>query len=59
MSDYRVQFQDSSGWRNCITMSAQSTPHRILIEMKNAQSMYPRSRIRVVDENDRIIDILN
>lgn len=58
MSYYYIQFQDNSGWRNCTTMSASSGPERLFLEMKSAQSCYPRYRIRVVDDNGRLIDSL-
>lgn len=58
MSSYYVQFQDNSGWRNCVTLSASNGPERLLQEMKSAQSCYPGYRIRVVDDNGRLIDSL-
>lgn len=58
ISNYYVQFQDSAGWRNCVTMDAKTGPDQLLREMKSAQSSYPRSRIRVIDDNGRLIDSL-
>lgn len=58
MSNYYVQFQDNSGWRNAVTLSASNGPERLLQEMKSAQSCYPGYRIRVVDDNGRLIDSL-
>jgi hypothetical protein len=58
MQDYHVQYRDSGGWRTCITMSSSNGPERILIEMENAQAMYPGYDIRVVDGDGRLIDFL-
>ena len=58
MSNYYVQWQDNSGWRNCVTLSSKNGPERLLMEMKGAQSCYPGYRIRVVDEDGRLIDSL-
>ena len=58
MDEYHVQFQDNSGWRNCTSLSAKNGPERLLQEMKSAQACYPGYRIRVVDDNGRLIDSL-
>lgn len=51
-----VQYQDSTGnWR---AASYTASTNNLIFEMKNAQQAYPNSRIRAVDENDRIVDIL-
>lgn len=54
-----IQFLDNSGWRNCVTMSATNNAERILIEMRSAAQSYPGYRIRAVDEDGRVVDILN
>ena len=59
MQNLYVQFQDISGWRTCITLSASNGPQRLLIEMHNAQACYPGHRIRIVDEDGRLVDLLN
>lgn len=52
-----IQYQDVSGnWRG-ITQT-QNIPAMILSEMRSAQSNYPNSRVRAVDSNGRIVDIL-
>jgi hypothetical protein len=56
--NYYVQWQDSSGWRTCVTMDANNTAERVYQEMKNAQACYPGYRIRVVDDDGRLIDML-
>lgn len=58
VQNYYVQFQDLSGWRTCLTMSATNGPQRLLIEMRNAKECYPGHRIRVVDDDGRLIDLL-
>lgn len=58
MSNYYVQFQDNSGWRNAVTLSARSTAERLFQEMKGVQACYPGYRVRVVDDNGRLIDSL-
>jgi hypothetical protein len=59
MSNIHVQFLDNSGWRNCATLSASNNAERILIEMRSAAQSYPGHRIRAVDEDGRVVDILN
>jgi len=59
IQNYYVQFQDLSGWRTCSTMSATNGSQRLLIEMETAQRYYPGHRIRIIDDEGRVIDILN
>lgn len=58
MSDYYVQFLDSSGWRTCVTLDSNNTPQRLQMEMEMASRYYPGCRIRVVDQDGRLIDML-
>ncbi len=58
MRNYYVQFQDGAGWRNAVTLSASNNAERLLQEMKSAQACYPGCRIRVVDDDGRLIDSL-
>lgn len=58
VQNYYVQFQDLSGWRTCITMNASNGAERVYLEMQEAQRSYPGYRIRVVDDNGRLIDML-
>lgn len=58
ISNYYVQWQDNSGWRTSVTMDAKNGPERILQEMKGVQSCFPGYRVRVVDDNGRLIDSL-
>lgn len=58
IQNYYVQFQDNSGWRNCMTMDASNGPERVHISMLEAQRSYPGYRIRVVDDAGRLVDML-
>ena len=54
-----IQAQDLSGnWRTYHTTSLIGNSQRILSEMKSLQERYPNYRIRAVDQNGRIVDIL-
>ena len=52
-----IQAQDTSGmWRTYhVTMN---DPQRIVAEMRSIQSRYPNYRVRAVDQNGRVVDIL-
>jgi hypothetical protein len=56
--DYRIQFLDNSGWRTCVTFTALADGAMVMREMQQAQVYYPEFRIRCVDHNDRLIDML-
>jgi hypothetical protein len=57
MDSVRIQAQDTSGmWRTYLVMM--NIPQKILGEMRSLQSRYPGYRIRAVDQNDRVVDIL-
>jgi hypothetical protein len=58
MEDYRIQFLDNSGWRTCVTFSSRSDGAQVRREMEQAQVYYPGHRIRCVDSEDRLIDLL-
>lgn len=57
MDNIHIQAQDTSGnWRTYhITLNQ---PQRILQEMQALKSRYPDYRVRAVDENGRVVDIL-
>ncbi len=55
---YHIQFLDNSGWRTCVTLDSNNTPQRLQQEMEMAAKCYPGYRIRVADENGRVIDLL-
>lgn len=57
MDQVEIQAQDTSGmWRTYhITMNNSQV---ILSEMKSLQARYPSFRVRAVDQDGRVIDIL-
>ena len=57
MDSIQIQAQDTSGmWRTIQYTLNQS--QKILAAMKSLQSCYPTYRIRAVDQNGKIVDIL-
>lgn len=58
MNRISIQAQDTSGnWRT-YSITATADSQRVLSEMKALSSRYPSYRIRAVDENGRVVDIL-
>jgi hypothetical protein len=57
MDRIEIQAQDTSGmWRTYhVTMN---DSQRIVAEMRSIQSRYPNYRVRAVDQNGRVVDIL-
>jgi hypothetical protein len=59
MANIYVQFQNISGWNTVTIMDAtSSSPQVILMEMQSVKRMMQGARVRTVDENDRLIDML-
>jgi aspartate aminotransferase-like enzyme len=59
MDSYYVQAQDKSGnWRTYNTTPATTNVQRVFSLMESLQRQYPEYRIRTIDKNGRIIDIL-
>jgi hypothetical protein len=57
MGDIYIQAQDTTGnWRTYSIVINQS--QRILSEMRSLQSRYPNYRVRAVDSDGRVVDIL-
>jgi hypothetical protein len=57
MNDIQIQAQDTTGnWRTYLIVMNQS--QRILSEMRSLQSRYPDYRIRAIDSDGRVVDIL-
>lgn len=53
----QIQMQDRSGnWRTMVITTTYSS--QILMEMRNVQRQNPESRVRAVDMNGRLIDML-
>jgi hypothetical protein len=58
MSETAIQIQDLSGvWRTVHTTCDNNT-QRISSEMRSAQSRYPKYRVRAVDRDGHLIDVL-
>ena len=57
MDRIEIQAQDTSGmWRTYhVTMN---DSQRIIAEMRSILSRYPNYRVRAVDQNGRVVDIL-
>jgi hypothetical protein len=52
-----IQYQDATGsWYTVMVTENESA--RILMGMKTVSSQHPGSRVRAVDENGRVVDIL-
>ena len=52
-----IQYQDITGsWYT--VMSVDNQDNRIIAGMNTVKSQYPDSRVRAVDENGRVVDIL-
>jgi hypothetical protein len=57
MDRVEIQAQDTTGnWRTYHITD--TSPQRILSEMKTLQSRLPNYRIRAIDQNGRVVDIL-
>jgi hypothetical protein len=57
MNTVHIQAQDPTGnWRTYHTTA--NEPQRILSEMKTLQSRLPNYRVRAVDQDGRVVDIL-
>lgn len=52
-----IQAQDTSGMWRTYHVTDNNT-QRIVAEMRSIQSRYPNYRVRAVDQNGRIVDIL-
>lgn len=52
-----IQTQDKSGnWRTC--SSTQNNPQMIRARMDEVKRQFPDQRVRAIDENGRMIDML-
>mgnify|MGYP003342761703 CR=1 FL=1 len=56
MNDVEIQVQISGNWQTlCSTFN---DPQYILTEFKNAKNRYPELRVRAVDKDGRMIDMM-
>jgi len=59
MKNYYIQAQDPSGnWRTYHVTQAGPNMQRILSEMKTLKQRLPNYRIRTIDQDGRVVDIL-
>jgi hypothetical protein len=56
--DYKTQFLDNSGWRTVEIFPSKGSGATIMQKMKQAQVYYPKYRIRCVDGDGRMVDML-
>jgi hypothetical protein len=55
--DYaEIQVQISGNWQT--SRSCPNDPQYILTEMKNVKNIYPDLRVRAVDKDGRLIDLM-
>jgi len=57
ISNVLIQYQDISGFWYTVGSSF-NHPQSILIAMKNVAHMYPDRRVRAIDSDGRVVDIL-
>ena len=55
--DAIIQRQNNGMWVNVTTLPAQDS-QKLLIEMRTVKRSYPNERVRAVDKDGRLIDIL-
>jgi hypothetical protein len=59
MKNYYIQAQDTSGnWRTYHVTPAGPNMQRVLSEMKSLKQRYPDYRVRTIDDDGRVVDIL-
>jgi hypothetical protein len=56
--DYKIQWLDDSGWRTTEIFSSKGGGDTISKKMQEAQRYYKGYRIRCVDGNGRMVDML-
>ncbi len=54
--DVYIQIFDGNNWRTVSTMSDRNTTSVIRNEMYNVGGCYPNTRIRVVNEENNVLD---
>ena len=59
MSDnITIQYQDTTSWNNLTNMPGTASAQQIMIEMKNIKMSKPNNRVRAIDQDGRLIDML-
>jgi len=56
--DYKIQWLDNSGWRTTEIFPSKGDGTQIMRKMQEAQGYYKGYRIRCVDGNGRMVDML-
>lgn len=56
--EVQIQFQDITGNWLTVTIQQYNIPAMIIQEMRQVASQHPDRRVRAVDMNGRVIDIL-
>lgn len=57
MDQIEIQLQDTTGnWRTYMTTMNQ--PQLITIRMRELKSQHPKNKVRAIDANGRLIDLL-
>ena len=56
--DYKIQFLDNSGWRTTEIFPSKGGGDTISRKMQEAQRNYPKYRIRCVNGNGQMVDML-
>jgi predicted Zn-dependent protease len=54
-----IQYLDSTSWATLTNMPETASAQQIMIEMKNIKMSKPNNRVRAVDQNGRLIDMLS
>ena len=58
MGSVHIQWQDSSGWATTVVLEAPVGDPELQRALRSAQNMYPGKRIRAVDDQGRLLDLL-
>lgn len=54
----QIQFQDNGTWLTTIVLDDTSNDQYVLHEMKNAKMAFRDKRIRAIDSEGRLVDML-
>lgn len=57
MDRVEIQVQVTGNWQ--VFSTCLNDSQMIICEMKNAKNIYPDLRVRAVDQNGRLVDMLN
>ena len=54
-----IQYLDECGWQTVRNITGPQSAYMTNLDMKEVARMFPSRRVRAVDGNERLIDILN